>query len=427
MRTNWAGSLRFSARRVHRPASLGELRAIVAGSRRAKALGTGHSFSDIADTEGDLIDVTALPADIDVDTAASTVRVAAGVRYAELARRLDAFGLALPNMASLPHISVAGSIATGTHGSGDRNAVLAAAVRELELVTADGGTLGLSRDADGDRFEGAVVSLGALGVVTHLTLDAVPAFRIRQRVLTGLRLADAAAHFDAITGAAYSVSLFTDWRAPRFGQVWLKERVTPDDGDADDPGRDPVDLAAVLPWARPADRPMHPVPGMDPANCTPQDGSPGPWHERLPHFRPGFVPSSGAELQSEYLVPRRHAVAALHALDALRADIAPVLQVCEVRTVAADRLWLSPAYGRETVGLHFTWVKDTAAVLPVLARIEQALAPCEPRPHWGKLSTTAPGQVRAAYPRMDDFRALAAAADPGGTFRNAFLTRLLDA
>ena len=411
MRTNWAGNLTFSAARVHRPASLPELRTLVAGSRRVKALGSGHSFSDIADTDGDLLELSALPPEFDVDSATGTVRVAAAVRYAELARLLGTYDRALPNLASLPHISVAGSVATGTHGSGNANGGLGTSVRALELVTADGEIRVLSREADGDRFDGAVVSLGALGVVTHLTLDTVPAYEVRQRVFTGLELADAAAHFDAVTGAAYSVSLFTDWRAPRFGQVWLKQVA-----EAGDPG---------IPWARPAARPMHPVPGMDPANCTAQDGEPGPWSERLPHFRSGFVPSSGEELQSEYLVPRAHALAALDALAELRGTIAAVLQVCEVRTVAADRLWLSPAYGRDTVALHFTWIKDPAAVRPVLGAIEAALAPLDPRPHWGKLFTTAPDRIRAAYPRMADFRALVEETDPAGKFGNAYLRRLL--
>ncbi|WP_333770708.1 D-arabinono-1,4-lactone oxidase [Streptomyces sp. IBSBF 2435] len=413
MRTNWAGNLTFSAAEVRRPATVAEMRSLVAAGRRVKALGSGHSFSDIADTDGTLIDLSALPPEIDVDTAARTVRVAAGVRYAELAAHLHARGFALPNMASLPHISVGGSVATGTHGSGDANGGLATSVSAIDLVTADGGVRAMSRDADGDTFDGAVVALGALGVVTHLTLDLRPGFEIRQRVLTGLELADATANFDAITAAAYSVSLFTDWRGPRFTQVWLKQL-------ADAPGAD-------FPWAEPAGTKLHPVPGVDPLHCTEQHDVPGPWHERLPHFRPGFTPSNGEELQSEYLVPRAHAAAALTALDGVRDTVAPVLQICEVRTVAADRLWLSPAHGRDTVALHFTWVKDTPRVLPVLTAVEAALAPYEPRPHWGKLFTTAPAEVRARYPRMADFLALAAATDPAGTFSNGYLDRMLHA
>lgn len=411
MRTNWAGNLTFTAERVHRPATLDELRAIVAGGRRVKALGSGHSFNEIADTDGDLVELTALPAEIDIDSAAGTVRVAAGVRYAELAAHLHAHGFALPNLASLPHISVAGSVATGTHGSGDANGSLGTSVTALDLVTSGGDTLSLSRDKDGDRFDGAVVALGALGIATHLTLDVVPTFQVRQTTRTGLALDDALTHFDALTGAAYSVSLFTDWRADRFTQIWLKRL----DGTPE----------PELPWTAPAPGPLHPVPGVDPVHCTPQDGTPGPWHERLPHFRPEFTPSSGEELQSEYLVPRTHATAAIAAVAALRETVAPVLQICEVRTVAADRLWLSPAYGQDTVALHFTWRQDPAAVTPVLGRIEAALAPYAARPHWGKLATTDPAAVRGLYPRMADFQALVAATDPDGTFGNTFLRRML--
>jgi xylitol oxidase len=411
MRTNWARNLTFAAERVHRPATLDDLRAIVASSRRVKAVGSGHSFNDIADTEGDLVELTALPAEIDIDSAAATVRVAAGVRYAELAAELSAHGFALPNLASLPHISVAGSVATGTHGSGRANGSLATSVAALDLVTAGGDTLSLSRERDGDRFEGSVVALGALGIATHLTLDLVPDFRIRQTVRTALELDDALTHFDTVIGAGYSVSLFTDWRADRFTQVWIKRL----DG-APEP---------ELPWTAPAPGPLHPVPGVDPVHCTPQDGSAGPWHERLPHFRPEFTPSSGEELQSEYLVPRAHATAAIASVAALRETVAPVLQICEIRAIAADRLWLSPAYGHDTVALHFTWHKDPAAVTPVLGRIEAALAPYAARPHWGKLATTDPVTVRGLYPRMADFQALVAATDPAGTFGNAFLRRLL--
>ncbi|MET9554690.1 D-arabinono-1,4-lactone oxidase [Streptomyces sp. NPDC006645] len=424
--SNWAGNIVFSADRVHRPATHDELRALVAGGSRVRALGSGHSFNRIADTDGALVSLAALPRTVDVDTAAATVRVGGGVRYAELARRVDDRGLALHTMASLPHISVAGSVATGTHGSGDTSGSLATAVRAVELITADGESLTLDREKDGDRFAGSVVALGALGVVTALTLDLVPAFDVRQFVRTGLPLDVLAEHFDAITSAAYSVSLFTDWREPRFGQVWLKCL----DGDpargssgADTGGRHSA--GPDFPWAGPAEAPMHPVPGMSATHCTEQGGVPGPWHARLPHFRAEFTPSNGEELQSEYLLPRRHAVAALRAVAALGPVLAPVLQVCEVRTVAADALWLSPAEGRDTVALHFTWIKDTASVVPVIARLEAALDGLDARPHWGKVFTTEPAELRGRYPRMADFLKLRDSLDPAGKFTNNFLRRLL--
>ncbi|ANB09312.1 FAD-binding protein [Streptomyces ambofaciens] len=410
--TNWAGNITYTAKELLRPRSTAALRALVADSARVRVLGSGHSFNEIAEpgAEGVLLSLAGLPAEVDVDTAARTVRVGGGVRYAELARLVHGRGLALPNMASLPHISVAGSVATGTHGSGVGNGSLASAVREVELVTADGSTVTVTRGEE--RFGGAVTSLGALGVVTSLTLDLEAAYEVEQHVFTELPLAglDTAA-FEAVMAAAYSVSLFTDWRAPGFRQVWLKRRT-------DQP-------LSAFPYAAAAAEKMHPVPGMPAVNCTEQFGVPGPWHERLPHFRAEFTPSSGAELQSEYLMPREHAVEALRAVDAIRATIAPVLQTCEVRTVAADEQWLSPAHGRDTVAAHFTWVDDTAAVLPVVRRLEEALAPFAARPHWGKVFTTPADKLRALYPRLDDFRALTEALDPAGKFTNAFVRGVL--
>ena len=410
--TNWAGNITYSAKELHRPHSLDGLAALVADSARVRVLGSGHSFNEIAEPgpEGVLLSIADLPAVIDVDTEARTVRVSGGVRYAELARTVHAHGLALPNMASLPHISVAGSVATGTHGSGVGNGPLSSAVREVELVTADGSLLTIGRDDP--RFGGAVTSLGALGVVTTLTLDLVPSFEVEQYVFTELPLAglDSAA-FETVMSTAYSVSLFTDWGAPGFRQVRVKRRT-------DQP-------LADFPWAAPATEKMHPVPGMPAVNCTEQFGVPGPWHDRLPHFRAEFTPSSGAELQSEYLLPRAYAVEALHAVDGVRETVAGVLQICEVRTVAADEQWLSPSYGRDTVALHFTWIEDTAAVLPVVRRLEEALAPFDARPHWGKVFTTPAGILRERYPRLGDFRELARELDPEAKFANAFVRAVL--
>jgi xylitol oxidase len=407
--TNWAGNIVYTPTELHRPRSLDALRALVAESARVRVLGSGHSFNEIAEPGdgGVLLSLAGLEQEIDVDTAARTVRVGGGVRYAELARVVHGRGLALPNMASLPHISVAGSVATGTHGSGVDNGSLAAPVRAVELVTADGSTVTITRGED--RFEGAVTALGALGVVTALTLDLEADFEVEQYVFTELPLDGL--DFEAVAGASYSVSLFTDWRAPGFRQVWLKRRT--DQARPD------------FPWAAPATEAMHPVPGMPAVNCTEQFGVPGPWHERLPHFRAEFTPSSGEELQSEYLLPRPYALDALRSLDAIRDIVSPVLQVCEVRTIAADTQWLSPAYGRDSVAFHFTWVADTAAVLPVVRRVEAALNPYGARPHWGKVFAVPADVVRGRYPRLADFAALAAFLDPSKKFTNAFVREVL--
>ncbi|MFI2506506.1 D-arabinono-1,4-lactone oxidase [Streptomyces sp. NPDC018972] len=411
--TNWAGNITYAAKELHRPHSLHALQNLVAGSSRVRVLGSGHSFNEIAEPgeDGVLLSLDALPPEIDVDTTARTVRVGGGVRYAELAREVHRHGLALANMASLPHISVAGSVATGTHGSGVGNGPLASSVRAVEIVVADG-SKGLFTQGVANRFGGVVTSLGALGVVTALTLGLEPAYEVEQHVFTEMPLEGLdQATFEAVMSAAYSVSLFTDWREPGFRQVWLKRRT-------DQPLPD-------FPWAAPATEKMHPVPGMPAVNCTEQFGVPGPWHERLPHFRAEFTPSSGAELQSEYLMPRESAVAALHALDGIRETVAPVLQTCEVRTVAGDDQWLSPSYGRDTVAVHFTWIEDTRAVLPVVRRVEEALAPFDPRPHWGKVFTTPAAELRARYPRMDDFRNTVDDLDPRRKFTNAFVRDVL--
>lgn len=408
---NWAGNIAFGAERVARPGSVAELQELVAGSGGAvRALGTGHSFNAIADTTGTLVSVAGLPPVVDVDRAAGAVTVSAGLRFGEFTGALHAEGQALHNLGSLPHISVAGACATGTHGSGTRNGNLASAVRALEWVAADGSLVSLRR-GDPD-LPGAVVALGALGIVTRLTLDTVPAFDVQQWVYEGLPNERLLERFDEVMAAAYSVSLFTDWRSDRIGQVWLKQRV-----EADGPRTAPQRwLGAVL-----ADGPLHPVPGMPPDHCTEQAGVPGPWHARLPHFRLEFTPSSGEELQSEYFVDRADAAAAFEALDRVRERFSAVLQISEIRAVAADELWLSPAQGRETVAFHFTWHPDEAAVAVALGAVEAALAPFGARPHWGKVFTMEPEAVRGLYDRYGDFERLVGEHDPQGVFRNAWL------
>ncbi len=405
--TNWAGNITFTPADLLRPRSVAELQSLVADAPRLHALGAGHSFSRVADSPGALVTLEDLPPEIEIDSDRATVRVAAGVRYAELNRHLDAHGFALPNLASLPHINVAGSIATGTHGSGDRNGSLGTAVAGLELITATGDLVTVRPE----ELSGAVVALGALGVITRLTLSLVPAFTVRQWVYDQLPRAELDARFDEIFASAYSVSAWTTWRDPaRLDHVWVKHR-------ADDGWTAPARwLGASL-----ADGPRHPVPGQPPGFSTVQGGVEGGWHERLPHFRAEFTPSVGDELQTEYLLPREHAVAALASLNSLAARMTPLLLVNEIRTVAADDLWLSPCYGRATAGFHFTWRNDPAALAELLPAIEDQLAPFAPRPHWGKVFTLAPAQVAARYPRLDDFRRLRAAYDPSGKFLNPFI------
>jgi alditol oxidase len=401
--TNWARNIAFSAQTSERPGTVDEVRALVGGADRIRVIGTGHSFNRIADTKGVQLSLAGLPPLLDIDTAARQVRISAGLTYATLAPRLHEAGFALPNLASLPHISVAGAVATGTHGSGDHNGGLATAVASLDLVTRAGDILTLRRGDPG--FDGSVVALGRLGVVTALTLDLVPAFGVTQYVYDSLPDERLDADFDAIFASGYSVSVFSD-----FSVNWLWCKVL---ADAPPPGPAAFGALAAL-------DPRNPVPGLPPDNATVQLGIPGAWYERLPHFRPEFLPSSGDELQSEFLMSREHGVAALRAVRTLRAQIQPVLQISEIRTVAADNLWLSPAYGRDTVGLHFTWKPDTEAVMPVVAAIEQVLAPFDPRPHWGKVFSQP-----AHYERMKEFAGLVAGYDPNGKFGDEFVDGLI--
>jgi len=412
MLRNWAGNVEFSASAVHRPRSIPELQRLVAGADRIRALGTAHSFSTVADTAGELVSLAGLPPRIDIDQDRRLATVSAGLRYSDIAPRLDAAGLALANLASLPHIGVAGAVATGTHGSGDGNPCLAAAVRALQLVTAEGDLVTVSAQTDPDRLAGLVVSLGACGVVTSLTLGLVPAFTVWQWVVEDVPSEAIAADFGAVTGAGYSVSVFTGWDEARRDRIWVKRTTS---------------AAPPAGWlgGRPAPAGRHPIAGQPAGSATAQRGVPGPWHERLPHFRPEFTPSAGAELQSEFLIARGDGPAALAALDRLRARLAPVVQVSEIRTVAADGLWLSPAYRRDSAAVHFTWIPDPAAVAPVLASVEDALAPFGPRPHWGKISSIPPAEVARRYPRLADFRRLVGAPGAGPKFRNDYVDAYL--
>ncbi len=405
--TNWAGNVTFRPQYLHRPTSIGELQDIVARAYRARALGSGHSFNRIADTTGDMIAVDRLPSVIDIDSEQMTVQVSAGTRYGELAAQLQRRGLALHNLGSLPHISVAGACATGTHGSGNANGTLPSAVKSVTLVTADGALTTLCRGDTG--FDGAVISLGALGIVTSLVVELCPTFDVEQYVYEGLGWSSLVAHFDTIMASGYSVSVFTDWRQP--GQVWVKHR-------SSDPFHDLTDIGA-----RPAQRPLHPVAGVPATNCTPQMGVRGPWNERLPHFRAEFRPATGDELQSEYLIPKTHAAAALEALRRIRGRFAPALQISEIRTVASDECWLSPSHHRDSVAIHFTWKPDMHMVSGVLADVEEALTPFDARPHWGKLFTTGADVLAASYENWTDFGRFMKALDPRGKFRNGLINQ----
>ena len=408
---NWARNVVFGSRELRTPSSVGELQDIVRGSDRVRALGSRHSFNRIADTSGVLVATSGLSPVIEIAPDRSAVRVASGVRYGDLAQHLQAAGCALRNLGSLPHISVAGACATGTHGSGNANQSLAGSVTAVEMVTADGELARLRRGSPG--FAGAVVALGGLGIVTAVELETVPAFEVRQFVYEDVPASAVAEHFEEIFASGYSASVFTGWRPGAGVRIWQKLR-------AGVPGTAGGGQTRWL-GGRLADGPRNPVPGMPAANATEQLGVPGPWHERLPHFRLAFTPSAGEELQTEYLLPREDAGPGIEALARISDRIAPILQIGEIRTIAADDLWMSMACGRDSVAFHFTWIQDDAAVMPVVSAVEEALAPFGARPHWGKVFSTPPDAIARLYPRWHDFLALLRAYDPDGKFRNDFM------
>jgi len=409
---NWAGNLEYSTDRLYTANSLEQVRSYVRKQSKLKVLGTRHCFNNIADSTDNLLSLKPMDDVVALDADARTVTVAAGVTYGKLSPYLHGKGFALHNLASLPHISVAGACTTATHGSGEKNGNLSTAVSALEIVTADGEVVKLSRQQDGDTFRGAVVGLGALGVITKVTLDIQPTYMMRQYVYEDLPLAAVKDHFDAIEASGYSVSLFTDWQNQRVNEVWIKSR--------EEKGQT-FDAPLEFFGAKLATRNLHPIAELSAENCTDQMGVPGPWYERLPHFRMGFTPSAGKELQSEYFVPRQHAVEAILAVERLRDQVSPHLMISEIRAIAADNLWLSPCHEQPCVTIHFTWKQDWPAVSKLLPVVEKELAPFNARPHWGKLFATSPAVLRSIYTKLPAFIQLTKKYDPRGKFRNQFL------
>lgn len=413
-RTNWAGNVTYRASALAHPTSTDELQRLVASTPRLTALGSRHSFNTIADTDAVQVSLQDLPPVLDIDTSRRVVRVAAGMTHSQVAAGLEARGWALGNLASLPHISTAGAVATGTHGSGVRNPSLAQAVVGLDVVRASGELAHVDASSPDGALDAHRVAIGALGVVTAVELAIEPTFQVATTVHLDLPWDAVAAQFDQVMSDAYSVSMFTSFDDRGARQVWVKHRT-------DEPAPT-VDLVAL--GARPATGPVHPGEN-DPAGVTEQGGVPGPWAERLPHFRSTFTPSTGAEIQAEYLIPAASAVAALEALRPLEPVFAPILIAAEIRTIAPDTAWLAPSSGRQSVGIHFTFRRDAAAVAAAVSRIEEVLTPFDPRPHWGKVSGVSVERLHEAYPRLSDFAAVARDVDPTGRFRNAYLARVL--
>ncbi len=411
---NWAGNLEYSTDNVYYPNSGEEVQQLVKQYSKVKALGTRHCFNTIADSRDNLISMRDMNKILSLDTKANTVTVEGGMSYGQLCPYLNEKGYALHNLASLPHISIAGACSTATHGSGVKNGNLATAVSALEIVTASGDMIHLSKAKDGENFNAAVVGLGAIGITTKVTLDLQPAYMMKQFVFEKLPMAQLKQHFDAIISAGYSVSLFTDWQSETINEVWIKSRM--DDAANSKP-------MAEFYGAKHAARNLHPIAALSAENCTEQMGVPGAWYQRLPHFRMGFTPSSGKELQTEYFIPRQHALDAILAVAKLGKQTGPHLFISEIRSIEADNLWMSPCYKQASVAIHFTWKQEWDAVIKLLPAIEKELAPFKPKPHWGKIFTISPAELATRYEKMEAFKKMVTSYDPQGKFRNDFLNR----
>jgi xylitol oxidase len=411
-RRNWAGNITYLSDNLYEPSTIEELREVIVNNRKIKAQGTNHSFNGIDNSTFNFVRLLKMNQVISLDETNMTVTVQAGMRYGELCKYLEEKGYALHNLASLPHISIGGSIATATHGSGDKNRNLSSAVRAMKIMNAAGEVV----DA-GNDLPSTIVHLGALGIVTEVTLAIQPSFQVRQFVYQYLPMNVLKDHFEEIFSSGYSVSLFFDWASENINQVWVKKRVT-----SDDPGDAPADLFG----AKAATKDLHPIETISAVNCTPQMGVAGPWHERLPHFKLDFTPSAGEELQAEYFVPRSRGYEAIAAVYDLREKVSPLIQISEVRSIAADELLMSPCYKQDSIAIHFTWKKDWDGVSKVLPLIERVLEKFTVRPHWGKLFTVDPKVLGSRYAsRLNDFNKLAKRFDPDGKFQNEFLERNL--
>jgi len=406
---NWSKNVDFNDRAFLQPESLAELQELVRSNQKIRSRGTAHCFNEIANTSSYAIGLAKMPRVIEVSAATNSVRVSSGLTYGELAPALHDQGWALNNLASLPHISIAGSISTGTHGSGIKNQNLANQVLSLDIVTAEGELRHIDRT--NPAFNALVVGLGLGGVVYQYELKIEPTFEIRQVIYPEIPLDVLQRNFDQIMGTAYSVSCFTDWSRAQIGNLWCKFR-------------DVEVIPESVGGSAKADKKYHPIPSVDPVACTDQLGESGDWHQRLSHFKLEFTPSVGEEIQTEFFVDRKDAAAAIEAVSNLGEEITPLLWITELRTIAADDLWLSGAYQRDTLAIHFTWKKDLA-IYPVIEKVEAALRPYNYRPHWGKVFTADGKYLSSVYPKMSEFKALVEALDPTSKFENLFTRKFI--
>lgn len=423
--TNWAGNQSCHPTAVHRPSSQEEVSDIVARaasrSETVKAVGSGHSFTPAALTDGHLLDLGLLRRLVEVDRSAQTVTVEAGISIADLNDLLHGLGYALPNLGDIAYQTISGAVSTATHGTGRTLGGLATRIRSLRLIAGDGSTVDLSPSQDADLLEAARVSVGALGIVTQLTLDVVPAFRLRAR--------EGADKLDRLLDGLDEHVATND----HFEFFWIPHTdwaLTKANNRTDEP------LARVNPirhWYQKSFLENYAFGTV----C------------RVGRMRPSWIPRLATALPSsgdttyvddsfriftskrivkfvemEYAIPREHCAEALRRIrDMIRSQGHLVSFPVEVRFTASDDIPLSTATGRETAYIavhmfkgmeHDAYFRDVAAIF----------ADYQGRPHWGKVHELNHNELAPLYPRWSDFMAARDRLDPTRTFANAYTRRV---
>jgi L-gulono-1,4-lactone dehydrogenase len=431
---NWAGTATATPARWCRPGTEAEICAAVKDAAPAgltvRALGSGHSFTAAAATSGVALDLSAWTGIIAADTRTGLVTARSGTTLRALNAELGGLGLAMANLGDIDAQTLAGALSTGTHGTGARLGGLATQVEALELVLADGSVVTCSASARPELFAAARVGLGALGVITTVTLRCVPSFTLLADERP-MPVEEVLGQFDVLAGANDHFEFY--W-FPYGRQALVKRnnRLPVPDGAQATPSPRPLPawrrfwefevmenaaFGALCRVGRAAPRLIPSLNRLSSAALSSRTYT-GTSH------RVFVTPRRVRFAESEYAVPREslgHVIAELRRAVPRLAD--PVMFPVEVRVAAADDIWLSTGYGRESayVAIH------QYAGLPYQAyfdRFESIVAEVAGRPHWGKLHSLDAGRLRPLYPRFDDFRRVRAEADPEGRFGNAYLTRV---
>jgi FAD-linked oxidoreductase len=420
---NWAGNQRAAARRVVRPTGAADIAELVGAARAAgdtvRAVGAGHSFTGAAATDGIRLELPTDGGPVSIDGAARQVTVPAGMPLHRLNALLAAAGLAMPNLGDIDRQTVAGAISTGTHGTGGRLGGLATFVSGLELVTGTGETVRCSADSDPDLFDAARVSVGALGVLTEVTLSCVDAFTLRADERP-LPLAEVLSTLDELVAANDHFEFY--W-FPYTGRALVKRNNRVTDGSArplprwrgflDDELLSNSVFGAVCRLARRAPRLVPTINGVS-ARALGARTYTAPSHEVF------CTPRRVRFVEMEYAVPRAALPAAFAGLRrAVERCGTPVVFPVEVRVAAADGVWLSTSYGRDSA---YVAVHQYAGMPyePYFREVEAVMRDLDGRPHWGKLHTRNAASLDAAYPRFGDFLAVRDRLDPDRVFVNDY-------